>query len=322
MGIWGTKLYENDTSLDVKDQFEEKLRNGETAEAITDQLIKDYYEIMDDACEATLFWTALSDTQWNWGVLLPHVKEQALIAIDHGGDLLWWHKHDPTLVLTREKVLDDLRKKLLSPQPPAKKPRKRRLYKCQWNIGDVYAYRLESDLAKEKGLNGRYFLIQKVDEGVWHPGHIIPIVYVKITEDDKLPTTLEEYNRLAYVQTWFTRYEDRFFPIDGTRPQEDIAEKEKIKYEVDEYGFLPQFRIKLLNTSKKVIPTNLTYIGRYENSLKPAREFVPHSKHNIPAVSWKNFNLTFETEMIKMYCGHNCRELSIYGKDQNTQLLS
>ena len=104
---------------------------------------------------------------------------------------------------------------------------KNRFYICKWNIGDVFAYQLESDLAEERGLLGRYFLIQKVDEGTWHPGHIVPIVYVKITKDEKLPSSIEEYNQLEYVQTWFTKYEERFWPIDMSCPNKDIAEKSK-----------------------------------------------------------------------------------------------
>ena len=101
-------------------------------------------------------------------------------------------------------------------------------------------------------------------------------------------------------------------PIDMRRPQEDIAEKSKMNYRVDEYGFLPQYRVRLLNTSKKVIPDKLLYVGNFINSIRPQKEFVPHSKDNIVTVSWKQFNETFETKMIKRYCGHNLRELSIY----------
>ena len=43
-----------------------------------------------------------------------------------------------------------LRTKLLSPQPPEKKVSKYRLYKCTWQVGDVYAYRLESEYSREK----------------------------------------------------------------------------------------------------------------------------------------------------------------------------
>ena len=89
-------------------------------------------------------------------------------------------------------------------------------------------------MAKERGLFGRYLLIQKIDEGTWYPGHIVPIVYVKITADSNLPVNQEQYDKFEYIQIGFTRYEERFWPIDMSRPQEDIAEKSKFKYEVDE----------------------------------------------------------------------------------------
>ena len=96
------------------------------------------------------------------------------------------------------------------------------------------------------------------------------------------------------------------------RPQEDIAEKSKINYQVDEYGFLPQYRARLLNTSKRVIPQKLIYIGNFADVAQPQNEFIPHTKENIVSVAWKLFDETFETRMIKWYCGHNLREFSIY----------
>lgn len=312
--MWGFGLYQNDTSLDVKDEFEELYNAGKSAKDITCKLTKDYKNIMGDMEEEPLFWLALADTQWDLGVLLSTVKEKALYWINESSDVLNCPTIDRSTRAERKKTLDELRSKLLSPQPSARKTSKRRTYKCQWKFGDVFAYQLESDLAKEKGLYGRYFLIQKVDEGVWYPGHIVPIVYVKITSDTTLPSNVEEYDKLEYVQTWFTKYENRFLPIDMNRPQEDIAEKSKINYQVDEYGFLPQYRVELLNTSKRAIPSKLIYVGNFANAIRPQNEFIPHSKENIVTVSWKHFNETFETKMIKQYCGHNLRELSIYHK--------
>ena len=285
---------------------------GKAVQDITDKLIEDYKDIMGDIDEEPLFWLALADTQWNLGVLLPIVKEKALCWVAKDSAMFNCQTIDMSAKAKRKKTLDDLQAKLISPQPPAQKPVKKRIYRCQWKLGDIFAYQLESDLAKERGLYGRYFLIQKIDEGIWHPGHIVPIVYVKITSDTNLPSNVEEYNQLEYVQTWFTKYEERFYPVDMSRPQEDIAEKSKINYQVDEYGFLPQYRVKLLNTSKRVIPTKLIYIGNFANAVYPQKEFVPHSKENVVSVSWIQFDETFETKMIKRYCGHNLRELSIY----------
>ncbi len=315
MGTWGPKLYQDDLAEDIRDYYKEQLHRGKKGIDITQELLVQYQIEISDFEEASVFWFALADTQWNLGRLEDKVKETALKYILSGDDLERWKIENPKMVKAREQTIEELRQKLLSPQPNKKKVRQYKIYRCKWKFGDVFAYRLESDLAKERGLYGRYFLIQKIDEGIWHPGHVVPIVYVKITSDTTLPSNVEEYNKLEYVQTWFTKYEERFWPIDMRHPQEDIAEKSKINYQVDEYGFLPQYRAKLLNTSQRVIPTKLIYVGNFANAIRPQKEFVPHSKENVVPVSWKQFDETFETKMIKLYCGHNLREFSIYTKN-------
>lgn len=321
MGTWGPKLYQDDLAEDIRDYYKDQLHRGKKGIDITQELLVQYQIEISDSEETSVFWFALADTQWNLGRLEDKVKETALKHILFGYDLERWKIENPKMAEAREQTIEELRQKLLSPQPPEKKVTQYKIYRCEWKYGDVFAYQLESDLAKERGLYGRYFLIQKVDEGIWHPGHIVPIVYVKITSDTNLPSNVEEYNQLEYVQTGFTKYEDRFLPIDMRRPQEDIAEKSKIYYQVDEYGFLPQYRAELLNTSKKVIPTKLIYVGNFVNAVCPKKEFIPHSKEYVVAVSWKQFDETFETEMIKRYCGHNLREYTIYQSHTNQTVL-
>lgn len=309
MGAWGAKLYEDDTALDVKDRFDD-LRKGKTVAEITEELINEYSCLMDDIYCAPVFWFALADTQWNLGRLLPEVKEQALSWLDKGGDLSVWQEENPALAVTREKVLRELRQKLISPQPPQKKISQYRLYKCEWKIGDVFAYPLESDYAKEKSLFRRYVLFHKIGEMSSWPGHIIPIVRVKITKDEKLPVNVEGFDKLEYIQTGLTRYEDRFLPIDGTRPKEDIAEKSRKKYDTDEFGFLPQYKLKLLNTSKKSIPKNIFYVDNYINVESPKKEFTPRDEQYIYGCLWKNF----DKMIIDAYCGYNLRQATIYQK--------
>jgi hypothetical protein len=81
MGFWGNGLYSNDTSSEVKEQFVEYLREGMDTETITSILIEENEELLDDPFDGRMFWLALADTQWNWGRLLPNVKEKALKII-------------------------------------------------------------------------------------------------------------------------------------------------------------------------------------------------------------------------------------------------
>lgn len=307
MGIWGTGLYQDDISADVKDFYKEQLRMRKSTIDIKSELLSKYEDVLDDPYDASVFWFALADTQWEFGRLEGSVKEKALFYIDKGYDLKRWEEEWPQKAKSRANVLIKLKQKLLSPQPPVKKISIRRIYHCKWNTGDVFAYRIKSDTSE---LSGKIFLIQKVDETVWYPGHIVPIVYVKITEKENLPSDICEYNELEYIQTGFTRYEDRFLPIDVARAEEDIAEKSNIRYEVDDFGFLPEYRIILLSTSQKVVPSNLIYIGNFPSALTPKKEFIPHSKEGISAVKWKDF----ESAMIDRYLGYNLRRSEIYSK--------
>lgn len=75
MGMWGFDLYQNDMTLDIKDEFEKLLSTGKTSQEITDEMLAEYRSIIGDIDEESLFWFALADTQWNWGVLLPPVKQ-------------------------------------------------------------------------------------------------------------------------------------------------------------------------------------------------------------------------------------------------------
>lgn len=187
-----------------------------------------------------------------------------------------------------------------------------------WPVGDVYAYKLDGDLAKEKGLNGRYFLIQKVDEVQLSPRVVAPIVYTKITKDGKLPQNIAEYNQLEYVQTYSTNYEERFWPYDFTRLEEDIAEKSQLTYEVDEYGYLPQFRALLIPAAGKHVPPGLIYVGNFSSAISPPIEFVPHIYLNIRMIYWKKNAELFERIMTNAYCGHNLRNLKRYQTKSKT----
>ena len=265
MGTWGAKLYENDTALDVKDRFDD-LRKGKTVQQITDELIKEYTCELNDIDDASAFWFALADTQWNLGRLLPEVKAQALERLGQGGDLAVWQKENPELAFTREKVLKELQQKLNSPQPPEKKISRYRLYECSWRVGDVFAYQFNSQYAKENDFYQKYACFVKVDEATWYPGHIVPMVYFY----KKLDSTLSDITSRCNI---------------GFIPQF----YKPIAYE-NNPGMKKQYLLTLLNTSSRVIPKNqLTFLGNVGN-VRRVEDEAPNSY----SVSWKRF----ETYMI------------------------
>ena len=200
MGTWGPKLYQNDVSDDVRSEYKDKLRRGMKEEDVTDTLIETYKRHIEDVDDRANFWLALADTQWELGRLEERVKEQALKCIADGGDIKIWEEDSPKYAKIRARVYVEVKEKLLSPQPPKKEMKQYKLYQCDWKLGDVFAYKMVGEAAQKSGMLNRYLLVQMIDIGTWYPGHTTPIVYVKLTADDRLPKSINEYNSLEYVK--------------------------------------------------------------------------------------------------------------------------
>ena len=305
MGAWGANLYQDDVALDVKDEYKDNLRRGKTNEEAMQEIIDKYQELLEDEEDRGVFWLALADTQWNLGRLDEQVKKQALEIIELGIDLKRWESNEK-LYNKRKEILEKIKEKLLSPQPEEKRMPKYRTYKCEWENGDVFAYQLKSEYAKEQGLEDRYLIIQKIDEIDWYPCSTIPLVRVKITEDKTIPKTEKEIDELEYIQTWFTSYERRFAGFSALRPLKDQIKG--MSFNTDEYGLLPEYMVSIVITSKNMTKGKLTYLGNYINITPPQNEFIPICKDNFPTVLWKNF----EERLMEMYFGHNKRNLEVY----------
>ncbi len=145
MGAWGTAIFSDDTALDVRDSYRELLEDGVAAEEATKTVIQSSREIIDDEDDGPVFWLALAATQWKLGRLEDHVKEQALRVIDSGAGLARWEEEGPKLLVQRRAVMTKLKDQLLSPQPPAKKVKKRfRFYIPDMQTGDAFSFRLDS----------------------------------------------------------------------------------------------------------------------------------------------------------------------------------
>lgn len=260
MGVWGPNIYQDDLAEEVRDYYKDQLHRGKKGTDITQELLSQYRNALSDSEDASVFWFALADTQWDLGRLEETVKKQALKYIENGSGLGRWAP-DSEEAQKRAQILEKLQGKLLSAQPVEKKVVQYRLYHCKWKIGDVYAYHLSSEYAKENGVQGKYLFFVKVDEETWHPGHTIPVVYFYWVVSSKL-LCLDELRTVDYIPQFFVPEAYKQNP------------QRKVK-----------FSLSLLSTSAGVIPKKqLTFLG---NIGKPDR--VANEDPNPYAVRWKNF---------------------------------
>jgi hypothetical protein len=144
MGIWGTALFSDDTACDLRDEYTDHLGDGLSGVEATDRLLAAWLESLDDSDEGPVVWLSLAATQWKLGRLEPRVLARALEVIDGGTDLDRW-QHSPGDAGKRRKVLESLRRQLESPMPLPRKVFRRFRSSCDWQVGEVVAYRIVSE---------------------------------------------------------------------------------------------------------------------------------------------------------------------------------
>lgn len=278
MGAWGTSLYANDSTSDIRGEYLDKLRRGKTNEEITNELVEANTNI-GDAEEESLFWFALADTQWNYGRLLPEVKEKALFYLSQDKEWERWKESGQKKLLAWKKTLEMLKRKLESPQPPIKKVTKYRLYQCKWNLGDVFAYRFTSNYSKEKGFEGKYVIFRKVSEDTWWPGHIIPVVQIYNWFGENLPPMRE----LTNLDLLPVCYSPSAFRKNPNKPLE--------------------YNIKVISESERAIPSeNLIFMGNLSGN-----DIILFRGHDYwtgyPEVGWESskYNVKFEHYVIDAF---------------------
>ena len=145
MGTWGTGIYSNDIAADVKEMCAEIFPFLSIEEG--NKLIFDEYDDLINSSvidnEYASFWYALADWQWNHGVLSDLIKERTLeLLYNYVGISDWVESACKPDVKKRKSVLDQLRKKLETPQPPLKLP-KVRLEKPKHKRGDIVVFQMD-----------------------------------------------------------------------------------------------------------------------------------------------------------------------------------
>ena len=203
MGIWGYKLYDSDEALDIKDEFTLKIKQGKSKEKIIKEMIEENEEMIKDAEEAPIFWFTLADLLWKKGKLTKEVKERAIEYINNGKELERWKEDaEERDYKKRKETLEKLKERLESPQPEEKKIKARKPYVTNWEIGDIYAYKLTQEASKGTEYEEKYVVFQMVekytDENIDTYGDILPLVVFFDKIFDK-PPKLEELKEIKYI---------------------------------------------------------------------------------------------------------------------------
>ena len=203
MGAWGSKLYQNDTALDVKDDFIDHLKCGRDEFEATRLMIQENEFIIDDDDDGPIFWFVLADIQWEYGRLVPEVKMKVLEMIENGEDSELFRETLKGGPNKRKKILQELKDKITSEQPPKKNVKQHKYFKTTWKHGDTYCYQITGMDGENSEYNGRYIILYTIHQEFNEKGDYgdyFPVVYLKITEGIDEPTCLDDVNNATFIR--------------------------------------------------------------------------------------------------------------------------
>ena len=179
----------------------------------------------------------------------------------------------------------------------------------EWEIGDTFYYQ-DKDYNKE--LNCKYIIFIK--SGIVNN---VPLFRVKVTKDSKLPRTIEELESIDYARTGLVIWESRFLPLGGNIPDRQlIIERNKVKFYPDENGFLYIYQVSIDIKSKRSIPKEWGYLGKFDLSL-PKDEFIPFSLGSIWGFIW-NIGKNWFFDRLLMYNSEKKENIEL-GKKRRVQ---
>lgn len=226
---------------DIKNEYAKLRQDGKSRDQAVQVLMMQYQNELTIGAEddGLLFWVGLADAQYALKELSTEVAAQGLVSLDQ-----------------LEKVIPqitsgDIERRRLhyanAPMTERSQVRKPKRFRCQWQIGDTFAYQLSGPEADANGISGDYVLLRKVDEVEWD-GELLPIVTLTHWKEPDLPTNEAEFQRNSILRL---KREFTYLPF--------------ASYE---------YRIKILFSQQKQIQElGLLYLGNFVNVAMPKDEF-------------------------------------------------
>ena len=179
---------------EIKDEYIRLRQNGKTRAEAAGLMMETYADELQNPSEydAQLFWIGLADAQYYRKELSEDIAARALTALEAIGAYKW-NVCPGDLVRRQEHYAR-------APMPERKVGKPKPKFRCEWRIGDTFAYQLTSHEATELGIGGKYMLLRKVSEVEFDNGSLYPIVTVSFWDFEKLPSSTKQYETASLLK--------------------------------------------------------------------------------------------------------------------------
>lgn len=178
----------------IKNDYTKLRQDGINRDKAVAKLTSSYIREIDIGAEddGLLFWIGLADAQYALKELSEECARQGITALKQIEQTD--RKITPSDLCRRREWYAK------APMPERKQVNKPKRFRCDWKIGDTFAYQLLGTDAEEFGLENRYVLFRKVSEVKSGNGCIVPIVTVSMWDDMPLPTSSDEFVRVPFLK--------------------------------------------------------------------------------------------------------------------------
>lgn len=140
MGTWGTRLTNDDFTLDIISEFFELFDNGEDSKDIRIKLETSYADSIKDEDEGHLFWLALAKAQWDIGLLDKDILDKVEDIVNSDIDIKKWIELDGENPEKRRRLVKEFAKEIKTPRIKPRKIKRKILRSSPFEIGDVVVF--------------------------------------------------------------------------------------------------------------------------------------------------------------------------------------
>lgn len=179
-----------------------------------------------------------------------------------------------------------------------------------WQVGDTFALKIEHE---NPIYNGRYLILIKGNYYWNNDNRYSQTFLLKLTKDDKIPSSLEEIDNLEFIRTGYIHYIERYSSRSiGAESYAMVLERCKdLKFYPDEYNYLYMYDTAYWIDNRRKYD-QLIYLGNYDITY-PDDEFPP------VCLTYRKAIIKFDDlvkDAIKKYENFNLKKSKIYNEDR------
>ena len=251
---------------EIKSEYKNLRIKGFGREEATDRIKDSYrYELADED-DSPLIWIGLADAQFACKELSAEVAECALKTIESIDD------SELAQFIGIRQLTKRKERYSQPPMPERKSIREGKKFRCSWEIGDTFAYRIKGEEAEKYHLAEKYMLLRKVSEVEVYNGQVHPIVSMTLWDKPTLPKTATEFQNSPFLRLSSGK---QFTSLDQFEYRTEI----------------------LFATKRQVEQLELQFVGNFGDIEMPKDEIV----FTMPGVIHKTLPKNFDDECCLAY---------------------